>query len=211
MTYIAVIDYDAGNICSVLNALSEVRDRFALDFSFSATHHPDDIARADAIILPGVGSFKGCMDGIVSHHGLKEALDKAVLEDKKHFLGICVGMQLLAHTGLEHGHHKGLGYLPATIRPFTLEPHYKIPHMGWNRIKTVQDHVLCKDMDLQYLYFVHSYYMDIAPEYHILSCHYGIDFPAMIAKDNIIGMQFHPEKSHNLGVSLLRRFVEWID
>ena len=207
---IALIDYGAGNIQSVYNALQKIKSDHDLSFDVIITHNPTDIESADKIILPGVGSYNACMKGILSHDGLKQALDKAVLQDKKPFLGICVGMQLLSDYGLEHGHHQGLGYISGHVAPFELPKDFKIPHVGWNIIHITCEHPLLEGVrDMDYVYFVHSYYMQLDKKYIALMGNYGHDFPAMIIKDNIVGIQFHPEKSQSVGLNLLRNFILW--
>ncbi|MEM6603271.1 MAG: imidazole glycerol phosphate synthase subunit HisH [Pseudomonadota bacterium] len=210
MSKIALIDYGAGNIQSVYNALLKIKDDFGLDIHPVMTSDQKDIAQSDAVILPGVGSFKGCMDGILAKDGLKNALDTHILQEKKPFLGICVGMQLLAEISYEHGEHRGLGYLPATVKAFTLDKDYKIPHMGWNKISVQTDHPILQNISTDdYMYFVHSFHMDVASDYIGASCNYGYAFPALVFKDNIVGVQCHPEKSQKNGLMLLRNFVSW--
>lgn len=210
MSKIALIDYGAGNIQSVSNALHKINTDYDLGLQIIQTNAPSEINAADYIILPGVGSFKACMQGIENVSGLKEALDDNVLRQKKPFLGICVGMQLLCEIGTEYGDYAGLSYVKGRVVPFELDERFKIPHMGWNKIAKHSDHPLLNDIQNEdYVYFVHSFYMETAKEHIALSCDYGHDFPAVIIKDNIIGAQFHPEKSQNVGLTLLRNFVTW--
>lgn len=210
MTHIALIDYGAGNITSVYNALQKIINEYHLDANIIITHDKNDIALADRLILPGVGSFKACMDGILVRDGLKDALDKAVLQDKKPFLGICVGMQLLAEQGEEFGSSQGLGYLAGTVKRFDSRITDKIPHMGWNKIIKHHDHPLLTDIHTgDYVYYVHSYFMQTKPDYIYLSSRYGIDVAGLVIKDNIAGTQFHPEKSQKTGLIFLRNFITW--
>ena len=211
MTQIALIDYGAGNITSVYNALKKIITESHLDADIMITHDKNDIAFADKIILPGVGSFKACMNGILAQQGLKDALDGAVLQDKKPFLGICVGMQLLADYGEEFGISKGLGYLPASVKRFNPNITDKIPHMGWNKIIKRNNHPLLVDIHTgDYVYYVHSYFMETKPDYIYLSSLYGIDVTGLVIKDNIAGTQFHPEKSQKTGLTFLRNFITWM-
>lgn len=210
MSKIALIDYGAGNIQSVHNALEKINSDQNLGLEIIKTNSPSLIDEADYIILPGVGSFKACMQGIEAVPALKEALDRNVLTHKKPFMGICVGMQLLCDKGMEFGEYHGLGYIKGHVVPFDLDKSFKIPHMGWNKITKKSAHPLLHDIqDNDYLYFVHSYYMETDENNIALSCNYGHSFPALIIKDNIIGAQFHPEKSQNVGLTLLRNFVTW--
>jgi len=210
MSKIALIDYGAGNIQSVYNALAKINSDHGLGLEVVKTNMPSVIDAADYIILPGVGSFKACMQGIEAVPKLKETLDNNVLNLKKPFLGICVGMQLLCDVGMEFGEYHGLGYIKGRVVPFALDDHFKIPHMGWNKIiKHVNHPVLNNIHNDDYLYFVHSYYMDTNRDNIAISCDYGHAFPALIIQDNIIGAQFHPEKSQDVGLTLLRNFVTW--
>lgn len=210
MKLLSLIDYGAGNIHSVFNALKRVIREESLEIVVNITNNPTDIENSDYIILPGVGSFKACMDGILACEGLKTALDKAVLQDKKPFLGICVGMQLLAQKGFEYGEHHGLGYLQGNVKPFILSSDYKIPHMGWNKINISKNHPILDGISSKdFVYFVHSYYMETLGENNLVTCDYGLKFPAIVGRDNIVGVQFHPEKSQKIGLRLLRNFLTW--
>lgn len=212
MAKIAMIDYGAGNICSVKNAIQKICDLYFPQDTLLITHDPADILAADYLILPGVGSFKACMDGVLKHPNLKQALDQAVRHDKKLFLGICVGMQLLAEIGHEYGHSKGLGYMPSEVVAFDIDHSFKIPHMGWNKLHITQEHPIFKGVAQDsYIYFVHSYHFSPQTPEHLVyaTADYGISFPAIVIDDNIIGMQFHPEKSHDVGLNLLRNFLAW--
>jgi imidazole glycerol-phosphate synthase subunit HisH len=170
------------------------------------------VAEAERIVLPGVGAFADCMRGLLSIKGMVPALEDAVLRRAKPFLGICVGMQLLAEWGREHEDCRGLGWIPGEvlrIRP--LEPGLKVPHMGWNQLSILQPHKLFEGMaDGTDVYFVHSYYLRPRDALQILATtDYGGSIPAVVGRDNIAGTQFHPEKSQADGLALLERFLIW--
>ena len=201
---IAVIDYGIGNINSVLNMLQR------LGFPSRVATSTADIEMADRIILPGNGAFDACMLNLKST-GLIPVLESHVLERGKPLLGICVGAQMLGHSSAE-GVESGLGWLDMRVERFPDLPNLRIPHMGWNQVVAAQErHNLALGMsrDTRF-YFVHSYYM--APKSSadvLLGAHYGIDFAAAVARDNIVGVQFHPEKSHRFGKQLLAAFAKW--
>lgn len=203
---IALIDYGAGNLNSALKALE------AVGADVIRTSDISDVIAADKIVLPGVGAFGDCMAGLASIQGMIQALEDEVLQKKKKFLGICVGMQLLADTGYEHGMHKGLGWIPGEVRKLDLKDRsLKIPHMGWNDLALKQDHPLLDGIGTgDDVYFVHSYHF--IPENLddvIATADYEVDVTAFIARDNIAGTQFHPEKSQNVGLQILRNFIKW--
>ncbi|OHA72399.1 MAG: imidazole glycerol phosphate synthase, glutamine amidotransferase subunit [Candidatus Wildermuthbacteria bacterium RIFCSPLOWO2_01_FULL_47_18] len=202
---IAVIDYNMGNLQSVLNALG------LLGQEAVATQKKDDLESAKAIILPGVGAFGDGMKNLKSL-GLLPTLEGEVLRKKKPFLGLCLGMQLLAATGTEYGSHKGLGWVQGVcdvIRPES--DSYKIPHMGWNNVEIKKAGVLFKDIEQDAVYyFVHSYSLRPEPSEEDLvtsTCFHGEVVVASIEKGNIFGVQFHPEKSQGAGLKLLENFV----
>jgi glutamine amidotransferase len=210
MKKIALIDYGTGNIRSVYNALSRIIADFNLSYQIIVTNNDKEIAHSDKIILPGVGAFKACVDGLNAYQGLRETINKKVLEQKTPFLGICVGMQMMAEIGEEFGVHQGLGYLPNSKVKHFPETDLKIPHMGWNKIIKHFQHPVLNEIETEnYVYFVHSYIMNVSSEYVGLSSNYGVNFPAFICKDNMVGTQFHPEKSQKTGLTLLRNFLSW--
>ncbi|WP_194954114.1 imidazole glycerol phosphate synthase subunit HisH [Sphingopyxis solisilvae] len=197
---IALIDYGAGNLRSVRNALVAAgADNVAV------TADPDVVARADRIVLPGVGAFAACMNGLTAIPGLVEAMDRRVRTHGAPFLGICVGMQLLADAGEEHGTHKGLGWIGGTVRAFTPAPRLRIPHMGWNDVVPTAVHPVIAQGEA---YFLHGYHFADAADVAATSSH-GATFTAAVAKDNIVGVQFHPEKSQAYGLVTLERFLAW--
>lgn len=204
-----IIDYGSGNLRSVAKALESVADA---DFTVKISANPADINAASHIILPGVGAFGDCKQGLDSVPGLKEALTEAVTLHGKPFLGICVGMQLLADKGLEYGEHTGLGWIGGEVVPLApTGASLKIPHMGWNELDINKQHPVLKGIKSgDHAYFVHSYHFRTHDNAAILATtDYGGKFAAIIGKDNIIASQFHPEKSQETGLKLLKNFLAW--
>jgi glutamine amidotransferase len=176
------------------------------------TNKAEDVIAAERVVLPGVGAFADCMRGVSSIPGMVEALEEKIRVQGAPFLGICVGMQLLADVGREHGDHEGLGWIPGeVVRLEPSEHELKIPHMGWNTLSLLQPHALFEGMaDGTDVYFVHSYYLRPKEPEHILAAtDYGGSIPAVVGRDNIVGTQFHPEKSQAVGLQLLERFLKW--
>jgi len=200
---IALIDYGAGNLHSVHNALKKAGANDAV-----ITADPDAVAKADRIVLPGVGAFRACRDALVGIDGMVEAMRAAVLDRGVPFLGVCVGMQLLADAGEEFGRHEGLGWIGGTVR--VIEPAdatIKVPHMGWNDVTLSTAHPL---LEAGEAYFLHSYHFDAADPADIAATtDHGGALVAAVARDSIMGVQFHPEKSQRYGLSFLSRFLEW--
>jgi|TARA_R100000049_G_scaffold3751_1_gene8113 glutamine amidotransferase len=199
---VALIDYGAGNLHSVENALRRVGADVAL------VSDGDALAKAERIVLPGVGAFGACYNGLASLPGMIDALECRVLDDGVPFLGICVGMQLLADKGLEHGETPGLGWIGGQVRALEPSTYVKVPHMGWN------DVVLADDasglIHPGEAYFLHSYAFDVVDNAHVAACtDHGGAVTAAVARDNILGVQFHPEKSQAYGLALLERFLAW--
>ena len=196
---LALIDIGSGNLHSVENAL-----RAAGAADVLVTADPDAVRGAERIVLPGVGAFGACAAALRAADGLIEALEEAVLRDARPFLGICVGMQLMADIGEEHGDHAGLGWLPGHVR--RLEPHNgtKVPHMGWNDVTPMGEHPLLARGEA---YFLHSYAYYGAGL--LATTDHGGPVTAAIGRDNLLGVQFHPEKSQRYGLELLARFLEW--
>lgn len=209
--FIMIIDYGCGNLRSAQKACQHAADEAGLDLDVVISNKAEDIARASHLVLPGQGAFADCMSGL-QKSGMLPALEEAVLQKKVPFLGICVGMQLLAREGHEHGNHQGLGWLDATVEAIQpSDASLKIPHMGWNDIVHHQDHpVLDGIQDGDHFYFVHSYQMQLADSQALLlSCDYGGPIVGAVAKDNIVGVQFHPEKSAEAGLRLIGNFLRW--
>ena len=199
---IAIIDYDIGNLAAVANMLHRV------GADCQITNDPAVIAAADKIILPGNGAFDACMRNLRAT-GLVPLLERKVIAEKTPLLGICVGAQMLA-TKSEEGGEAGLGWLDMHVRRFENLPGLPVPHMGWNQVTAKQpNHPLARDLHDARFYFVHSYYLEPQnPADILLTAHYGIDFTAGVARGNIAGVQFHPEKSHRFGKALLHAFAE---
>jgi glutamine amidotransferase len=203
----ALIDYGSGNLRSAEKALAR-----AGAVEIAVTNDPAIVAKAERIVLPGVGAFADCMAGVKSIPGMVEALEDAVLKRGRPFLGICVGMQLLAKVGREFGDHAGLGWVAGdVVRLAPSDPALKIPHMGWNELKIERPHPLLAGIESgAHVYFVHSYELRAEDATDVLaSTDYGGDVTAMIACGNIAGTQFHPEKSQAVGLRLLRNFLDW--
>lgn len=197
---VALIDYGAGNLQSVKNALKAAG---AVDIRVTAD--PAEVMSADRIVLPGVGAFAHCMDALSAIPGMVDALNEATGPGAKPFLGICVGMQLMAEAGEEHGRHAGLGWVKGTVRRIeTTDPTIKIPHMGWNDVVPTATHPLIAAGEA---YFLHSYAFDGGEV--LATTSHGGPVVAAIGRDNRVGVQFHPEKSQRFGLSLLSRFLEW--
>lgn len=197
---LALIDYGAGNLHSVANALKAAGASDVLITGDAAA-----VAKADRIVLPGVGAFGACAAALRSVPGMVEALEQRVRRDGVPFLGICVGMQLMADAGEEHGVHAGLGWVPGTVRHLTpTDPNAKVPHMGWNDVVPAAQHPLIEPGEA---YFLHSYAFDGADV--LATTEHGGAVTAAIGRDNMIGVQFHPEKSQRYGLALLERFLEW--
>ena len=202
---IALIDYGAGNLHSVENALK------AVGAEVTVTADPDVVRAADRIVLPGVGSFRACAEGLNSIDGLIEAMTERVEVGAAPFLGICVGMQLLATQGLEHGVTPGLGWMPGEVREIEItDPAIKVPHMGWNDVALSRHAPGGGLIEQGEAYFLHSFHFAAdEPEHIAAMTDHGGGLVAAVAKDTIVGVQFHPEKSQSYGLGLLSRFLEW--
>ena len=200
---VALVDYGAGNLHSVANAL-----KAAGADGVTVTSDPMVVRAADRIVLPGVGSFKACAEGLRAIAGMEEALTERVRIGAAPFLGICVGMQLLANQGVEHGITPGLGWIGGEVRAIErTDPAIKIPHMGWNDVELTAHAALVTAGEA---YFLHSYQFVAGNPQHIAAMtDHGGGLVAAVAKDTIVGVQFHPEKSQGYGLALLGRFLEW--
>ncbi|MEQ8742372.1 imidazole glycerol phosphate synthase subunit HisH [Parasphingorhabdus sp.] len=200
---IALIDFGAGNLHSVHNALIA-----AGAGDVAVTADPKMVVRADRIILPGVGAFGACRDALFAIDGMIDALEQRVRAEGIPFLGICVGMQMLADKGIEFGAHDGLGWIGGTVK--AIEPAddtIKIPHMGWNDVTPTEGHDLLESGEA---YYLHGYHFDAAKEADILAkTSHGVPLVSAVGRDNIVGVQFHPEKSQAYGLAFLNRFLEW--
>ncbi len=202
---VALVDYGAGNLHSVHNALK------AVGADVSVTADPAVVRAADRIVLPGVGSFKSCAEGLGSVPGMIDAMRERVEMGGAPFLGICVGMQLLGSRGLEHGTTKGLGWIPGEVRLIEpSDPAIKVPHMGWNDVAIMphaRGHAVVEQGEA---YFLHSYHFVAEDPHHIAAMtDHGEGLVAAVMRANILGVQFHPEKSQAYGLETLARFLEW--
>lgn len=208
---VAIIDYGSGNLRSAQKAFERAAREAELSVTVDVTPDPADVAKADRIVLPGVGAFGDCRRGLDALPGMVETLRETVIKKARPFFGICVGMQLMATAGHEHGTHPGLGWIEGDVVP--IEPKdksLKVPHMGWNELIVNTGHPVFQNLGASHAYFVHSYHMaakhaeDVAAEVD-----YGGRLTAAVARANMIGTQFHPEKSQTLGLTLIRNFLHW--
>jgi imidazole glycerol-phosphate synthase subunit HisH len=199
-----VVDYGSGNLRSAAKALA------AVGAEVLVTAEPAEVAAADRIVLPGVGAFADCRAGLDRLPGMVETLARVVQAKARPFLGICVGMQLMAEAGFENGRHAGLGWIAGEVVPLAPRP-AKIPHMGWNELAQARAHPLLAGIgEGAHLYFVHSYQLRLAAERDLLArTDYAGPVVAAIARDNMAGVQFHPEKSQATGLRLLANFLAW--
>ena len=210
-----IIDYGSGNLHSALKAFERSAAEAKLKTKIVVTSKPEDVASAERIVLPGVGAFKDCRNGLLAVPGLVEAMRDQVISKGRPFLGICVGMQLMATRGLEHEVTPGLGWVAGDVKPIApADPALKVPHMGWNTITPLAQHALLDGIqtgeDGLHAYFVHSYHMECTlPEDVLATAEYGGAVTAMVGYDNMVGTQFHPEKSQALGLALIANFLRW--
>ena len=209
MQSVALIDYGSGNLRSAEKALRRAAGERA---DIVVTSDPDTVARADRIVLPGVGAFAACMAHLRERDGLVEAMTEAVKDRGAPFLGVCVGMQLLATRGLEFGVTPGLGWMGGQVRRIApAGRQFKVPHMGWNALEVARGHPLLEgEPEGAHMYFTHSFALKPAdPDDVVAFADHGGMFVAAVARDNVAGVQFHPEKSQGAGLKLLANFLEW--
>lgn len=210
---ITLIDYNSGNIGSLSNSLKEAGKSFNFNFNLKITNKPEEVKKSDKVILPGVGDFYNCKLQLSNIPGMIEALNEYVKIIGKPFLGICIGMQLMAKKSFERGEHKGLNYFNSEVVKIKAEEKpLKIPHMGWNTVlpKERKPLNLFKSLKNKDFYFVHSYVMKCESQSDIIATvNYGKDLVAVVGKDNILGVQFHPEKSQLTGQQFLKEFLSW--
>ncbi len=212
---VAIIDYGSGNLRSAQKAFERAAGEAGLEAEVLLATQPEEVLAADRVVLPGVGAFGDCIAGIRAIEGMEDALEEVALLRARPFLGICVGMQLMATRGLEHGVHRGLGWIMGDVVPIEpKDPAMKIPHMGWNELLPVFPHpVLAPVMDPALgkdVYFVHSYHFVPADSRHVMACvEYGGPLTAVVGRENLLGFQFHPEKSQQLGLALIASFLQW--
>ena len=215
---IVIIDYGSGNLKSVENAIKYSISNNDLKAQVLVTKNLKLIKEADYIVLPGVGAYPDCKDGLIKIEGLMEVLIEQVINNSKPFLGICVGMQLMGEYGFEKNKTKGLGWLEGNIEKINyigkdhLGRNLKIPHIGWNNLKIYQqNHPILKNIsEIEQFYFVHSYYLNTPKKKQILAnTTYNHEIPAIIGKNNYIGVQFHPEKSSISGQKIITNWLKW--
>lgn len=210
---VVIVDYGSGNLHSAYKAFEKAAADAGMRVEVSSD--AEVVRRADRVVLPGVGAFADCRHGLDSVPGMVEALEENVVRRGRPFLGICVGMQLLASRGLEHGVASGLGWIPGEVVAIEPQsPELKVPHMGWNTLAPHQEHALLRGIPTGdtglHAYFVHSYHLKAADQSLVVATtDYGAELTAMVARDNIAGTQFHPEKSQKLGLALIANFLRW--
>jgi glutamine amidotransferase len=212
---VVIVDYESGNLHSAHKAVERAARDHGIAAEVLVSRDPGDVRRADRVILPGVGAFADCKSGLTAVPGMIEAINEFAIDQAKPFLGICVGMQLMARRGLEFGETPGLGWFAGDVAAIeTDDAALKVPHMGWNTLDQHRPHPLLEGIatgpDGLHAYFVHSYHMVLEePDACIATCRHGRALTAMIGRDNLAGTQFHPEKSQTLGLRLLGNFLDW--
>jgi imidazole glycerol-phosphate synthase subunit HisH len=213
--HVAIIDYGSGNLHSAAKAFERAAREGASPLAVKVTSRPEEVRDAERIVLPGVGAFADCRNGLARIPGMIEALEESVRMRGKPFLGICVGLQLMAERGLEHGVTPGLGWIKGEVRAIApSNASLKIPHMGWNTLALRRTHPLLDGIATGEsglnAYFVHSYHLvPERPDALVASTDYGGPITAFVAKDNLAGSQFHPEKSQKLGLAVIANFLKW--
>lgn len=215
MQSVVIIDYGSGNLHSAAKAFERAARESGTDVAIKVSAEATDVAVADRVVLPGVGAFADCKKGLEALPGMRDALEQTVCRKGRPFLGICVGMQLMATRGLEFEVTDGLGWIPGEVGPIQpADASLKIPHMGWNTLDVGRSHALLNGIptgpDGLHAYFVHSYHLRAAdPAMVVATTDYGGPVTALVAKDNMAGTQFHPEKSQMLGLALIANFLRW--
>jgi glutamine amidotransferase len=212
---VAIVDYGSGNLHSAAKAFERAAQDAGLQQPIVVTNDPSVVAAADRVVLPGVGAFADCRRGLDAVDGMVAALEEAVRRNGRPFFGICVGMQLLAERGREYEVTPGLGWIAGEVdRIAPNDPNLKIPHMGWNTLNVDRAHPLLDGLMLGpqglHAYFVHSYELKVADRADLVAeADYGGPVTAIVARDNIVGTQFHPEKSQRLGLAVIANFLKW--
>jgi glutamine amidotransferase len=207
---IAIIDYESGNISSVINSFKKVCTDQNTEIKIEVTSDLKIILQSDKVILPGQGSFKNCIESLIKIDGLKDTLNEFAIIKKKPLLGICVGMQMFADNGFEEIKTKGLGWIPGNVKKIDNKNNkFKLPHIGWNELSFTSDSKLFKDIEEKsHVYFVHSYKFIPDDESHVSSkTSYSEEIIASVEKDNLFGTQFHPEKSDSVGLQIIKNFI----
>jgi imidazole glycerol-phosphate synthase subunit HisH len=212
---VAIVDYGSGNLHSAAKAFERAARESGHEQPIVVTSDPDQVARADRVVLPGVGAFADCRHGLEAIGGMVDALNTRVREQGRPFLGICVGMQLMAERGREYEVTEGLGWIPGEVDRITPDdPGLKIPHMGWNTLNVIKPHPLLDDIAVGpqglHAYFVHSFHLRPAQRADLVAeADYGGAVTAIVGRDTMVGTQFHPEKSQHLGLKLIANFLRW--
>ena len=212
---VVIVDYGSGNLHSAAKAFERAAREEGLAQAIVVTRDPEEVARADRVVLPGVGAFADCRRGLDAVGGMVEALNESVRGRGRPFLGVCVGMQLMAERGREYEVTQGLGWIPGEVeRIAPADPDLKIPHMGWNPLDTHRPHPLLDGIPVgpegQHAYFVHSFHLKpTAPADLVAEADYGGPLTAVVGRDSMVGTQFHPEKSQRLGLRLIANFLKW--
>jgi imidazole glycerol-phosphate synthase subunit HisH len=212
---VAIVDYGSGNLHSAAKAFERAAHELGYGEPIRVTNDPAVVAKADRVVLPGVGAFADCRRGLDAVAGMTAALEEAVRHKGRPFFGICVGMQLLAERGREYEVTEGLGWIAGEVdRIAPRDPQLKIPHMGWNTLNVVRPHALLEGLPLgpdgRHAYFVHSYQLKPARRDDLVAdAEYGGPLTAVVVRDNIFGTQFHPEKSQRFGLALIANFLKW--
>jgi len=212
---VAIVDYGSGNLHSAAKAFERAARESGNEQPIAVTSDPETVTRADRIVLPGVGAFADCRHGLDKIPGMVDALEQCVRKNGKPFFGICVGMQLMADRGREYRVTPGFGWIAGEVDRITpSDPELKIPHMGWNTLNMRRPHPLLEDIPLGpdglHAYFVHSYELKPTQSNDLVAqADYGGPLTAIVARDNIVGTQFHPEKSQRLGLALIANFLKW--
>ncbi|MEC9346455.1 MAG: imidazole glycerol phosphate synthase subunit HisH [Pseudomonadota bacterium] len=209
---VVIVDYGSGNLHSAAKAFERQARADGRPIRIVVSGEPGIAAKADRLVLPGVGAYGDCRDGLRRVDGLWDAVIECAITRARPFFGICVGMQLMATRGLEHGRHDGFGWIAGEvdhIRP--ADPALKVPHMGWNELRTVTPHPVFDDLGPHpHAYFVHSFaFRDVAPEMRLAEVDHGGPVIAAVGRDTMIGTQFHPEKSQHVGLKLIGNFLRW--
>lgn len=212
---VAIIDYGSGNLRSAQKAFERAANEAGLNTQINVVSDADAVRNADRIVLPGVGAFGDCAAGLRALPSMIDALEDTVIKGGKPFFGICVGMHLMAKQGFEHGVHEGLGWIDGDVKALApSDKNLKIPHMGWNTIELTESgckNPICNQLTAEdHAYFVHSYQMELRDAVALLGfTPYGGEVTTIIGRDNMIGTQFHPEKSQAVGLKLISAFLEW--
>ncbi|KRS17726.1 imidazole glycerol phosphate synthase subunit HisH [Roseovarius indicus] len=206
-----IVDYESGNLHSAEKAFQRMAAETGAG-AVAVTSDPDTVRKAARVVLPGDGAFPACQKELYDHRGLFEAIEEAVITGGRPFMGICIGMQMMATRGLEYTETPGFDWIPGTVAAISpSDPSLKIPHMGWNDLVIDHPHPIFEGIETgHHAYFVHSYQFEVAdPAHRLAHCDYAGDVTAVVGRDNIVGTQFHPEKSQSTGLRMIANFLRW--